>query len=62
MAGADGASGAVDALQRVLRGHEVHLEEHQYGTRSSLVVTVPWAGLPSSCWPRARRPGPRSPT
>jgi uncharacterized protein with NRDE domain len=46
VAGADGASGAVDALQRVLRGHEVHLEEHQYGTRSSLVVTVPWAGRP----------------
>lgn len=46
VAGADGASGAVDALQRVLRGNEVHLEEHQYGTRSSLVVTVPWAGQP----------------
>jgi uncharacterized protein with NRDE domain len=46
VAGADGASGAVDALARVLRGNEVHLEEHQYGTRSSLVVTVPWAGRP----------------
>ena len=46
VAGADGASGAVDALQQVLRGNEVHLEEHQYGTRSSLVVTVPWAGRP----------------
>jgi len=45
-AGVAGASGAVDALQRVLRGNEVHLEEHQYGTRSSLVVTVPWAGRP----------------
>ena len=44
--GADGANGAVDALQRVLRGNEVHLEEHQYGTRSSLVVTVPWIGRP----------------
>jgi uncharacterized protein with NRDE domain len=46
VAGAAGANGAVDALQRVLRGNEVRIEEHQYGTRSSLVVTVPWAGLP----------------
>lgn len=46
VAGAAGASGAADVLQRVLRGNEVHLEEHQYGTRSSLIVTVPWAGRP----------------
>jgi uncharacterized protein with NRDE domain len=46
VAGAAGANGAVDALERVLIGNGVHLEEHQYGTRSSLIVTVPWAGLP----------------
>jgi uncharacterized protein with NRDE domain len=38
--------GAISALQQVLRHNQVHIEEHQYGTRSSLIVTVPPAGLP----------------
>jgi uncharacterized protein with NRDE domain len=46
VAGAAGANGAVDALERVLRGNEIHIEEHQYGTRSSLIAVVPSAGQP----------------
>jgi uncharacterized protein with NRDE domain len=36
----------VEGLKQVLRRNAVHLEEHQYGTRSSMIVTVPSAGLP----------------
>jgi uncharacterized protein with NRDE domain len=46
VAGAAGAGGAVDALQRVLAANQVHRPEHEYGTRSSLIVTVPQSGLP----------------
>jgi uncharacterized protein with NRDE domain len=40
------AIGPVAALERVLVRNQVHIEEHQYGTRSSMIVTVPSAGLP----------------
>lgn len=40
------AIGPVAALERILVRNQVHLEEHQYGTRSSMIVTVPSAGLP----------------
>lgn len=40
------AIGPVDALKRVLARNQVHIEEHQYGTRSSMIVTVPQTGRP----------------
>jgi uncharacterized protein with NRDE domain len=46
VAGAAGANGAVDALQRVLLGHQVDVPDRGYGTRSAMIVTVPFAGRP----------------
>jgi uncharacterized protein with NRDE domain len=46
VAGAAGAGGAVDALQRVLADNQVDVPDRGYGTRSAMVVTVPFAGRP----------------
>jgi uncharacterized protein with NRDE domain len=46
VAGADGANGAADTLERVLAANQVHRPEHEYGTRSAMVITVPWEGQP----------------
>lgn len=46
VAGAAGAGGAVDALERVLIGNQVDLPDRGYGTRSAMIVTVPFAGRP----------------
>ena len=38
--------GAAGALKQVLRHNQVHIGEYQYGTRSSMIVTVPETGRP----------------
>jgi hypothetical protein len=38
--------GAAGALKQVLRRNQVPIGEYQYGTRSSMIVTVPETGRP----------------